>query len=852
MKPSENKISLERKWQREWDKNSSFLASNNLNDKKPKYYVLEMFPYPSGNIHMGHVRNYTLGDVVARYKKASGYNVLHPMGWDSFGLPAENAAKENNTHPGEWTNQNIDTMRSQLKSMGLSYDWSREISTCDPEYYKFEQKMFLDFFDNGLAYKKESWVNWDPVEKTVLANEQVIDGKGWRSNVPVEKRLLNQWFLKMTEYAEDLLQTIKNLSEWPEKVKLMQNNWIGKSFGAKINFDIVGSSERIEVFTTRPDTLFGASFIALAPSHPISINLSKENDDIKFFIEECNRSSTSEADIEKAEKKGFKTKLFVTHPFDNKNEIPVYIANFVLMEYGTGAIFGCPAHDQRDLDFAKKYNLPVLPVVKPQKFDGSKFKINNEAFTDDGVIINSGFLNKLSVDEAKKLSVKKLVELKKGSSSITWRLRDWGVSRQRYWGCPIPMINCASCGTVPVPADQLPIILPEDIDLNCIGNPLDEHPTWKNVKCPKCNSSAERETDTFDTFFESSWYFIRFTDPNKRTHFNKSMADYWMPVDQYIGGVEHAVLHLLYSRFFTRALKKCGYISSSEPFKGLMTQGMVCHQTYKSRDGEWLFPHDVIKKNNKFYHKTNNQEVFPGRIEKMSKSKKNVVDPLSIVKKYGSDTARLFMVSDSPPERDMEWNISGVEGSFKFLNRLIRMVEDTEKPKEIIDLNNVDKNNIFLIKIHQTINDVTKGIEKFNFNVCIAKLYELTNSLSRLDVKDNFDLNVRFFGLKILSQLLSPFAPHHAEEIWSMLMQKDLVCNIKWPKANKKFLDTDLITIGVQINGKTRSKITYNKTLSNKDVENLALSLDIIKSYLNNKEPKRVIFIPERIVNIVI
>jgi len=572
MKPSENKISLEKKWQKEWDKNSSFLASNNLNEKKPKYYVLEMFPYPSGNIHMGHVRNYTLGDVVARYKKASGFNVLHPMGWDSFGLPAENAAKENNTHPDKWTNQNIDTMRSQLKSMGLSYDWSREISTCDPEYYKFEQKMFIDFFNNGLAYKKESWVNWDPVEKTVLANEQVIDGKGWRSNVPVEKRLLNQWFLKMTEYADDLLKTINNLSEWPERVKLMQNNWIGKSFGAKINFDIVDSKENIEVFTTRPDTLFGASFIALAPSHPISINLSKKDSNVKFFIDECNRSSTSEADIEKAEKRGFETELFVTHPFDSKIKIPVYIANFVLMEYGTGAIFGCPAHDQRDLDFAKKYNLPILPVVQPQKFGGNEFKISNEAFTADGVIINSDFLNGLSVDEAKKTSIKKLFELKKGSSSITWRLRDWGVSRQRYWGCPIPMINCSSCGTIPVPYDQLPITLPKDIDLNCLGNPLDEHPTWKTVKCPKCNSIAERETDTFDTFFESSWYFIRFTDPNKKTHFNKSVADYWMPVDQYIGGVEHAVLHLLYSRFFTRALKRCGYISFTEPFKGLMTQ----------------------------------------------------------------------------------------------------------------------------------------------------------------------------------------------------------------------------------------------------------------------------------------
>ncbi len=852
MKTTDNKISLEKKWQKRWEENSSFIASNNIDEKKPKYYVLEMFPYPSGNIHMGHVRNYTLGDVVARYRKAKGYNVLHPMGWDSFGLPAENAAKENDTHPGKWTNQNIDTMKNQLKSMGLSYDWSREISTCDPNYYKFEQKMFIDFFNNGLAYKKESWVNWDPVEKTVLANEQVIDGKGWRSNVPVEKRLLNQWFLKMTEYADELLETIKNLSEWPERVKLMQNNWIGKSLGAKINFDIENSSEKIEVFTTRPDTLFGASFIALAPSHPISIDLSTKDSNVKSFIEECNRSSTSEADIEKAEKNGLKTELFVTHPFDRKIKIPVYIANFVLMEYGTGAIFGCPAHDQRDLDFANKYNLPVLPVVRPHKLSDDIFKINDEAFTDDGVIINSDFLNELSVDEAKKLSIKKLVELNKGSSSITWRLRDWGVSRQRYWGCPIPIINCVSCGTVPVPVDQLPVTLPEEIDLNCLGNPLDEHPTWKIVKCPKCNSFAERETDTFDTFFESSWYFVRFTDPDKKIHFNKSIADYWMPVDQYIGGVEHAVLHLLYSRFFTRALKKCGYLSSSEPFKGLVTQGMVCHQTYKSKEGKWLFPHDVIKKNGKFYHKTNNQEVFAGRIEKMSKSKKNVVDPLSIVKKYGSDTARLFMVSDSPPERDMEWNVSGVEGSYKFLNRLIRIVEETNKPEEIIDLDNIDKKTISLVKIHQTIHDVTEGIEKFNFNICVAKLYELTNSLSRLNINDSVDLNIRFFGLKILAQLLSPFAPHHSEEIWSLLKQKDLVCNVEWPKANNKLLEFDQFTVGVQVNGKLRAKITYDKTLSKKEIENLALSLSIIKNYLNGKEPKRIIVVPERIVSIVI
>ena len=848
----ENKVELEKKWQKKWEENSSFSASNKDNKTKPKYYVLEMFPYPSGNIHMGHVRNYTLGDVVARYKKARGYNVLHPMGWDSFGLPAENAAIENKTHPEKWTNQNINTMRNQLKSMGLSYDWKREISTCQPDYYKFEQKMFIDFYNNGLAYKKESWVNWDPVEKTVLANEQVIDGKGWRSNVTVEKKLLNQWFLKMTEYAEDLLETINNLDGWPDRVKIMQKNWIGKSYGAEIKFDIVGETEKIEVFTTRPDTLFGASFIALAPSHPISINLSKENIDVKNFINDCNKNSTSEADIERGDKKGFKTKMFVTHPFNNTIKIPVYIANFVLMEYGTGAIFGCPAHDQRDLEFAYKYNLPVLPVVKPKDLDIEKFKIKETAYTDNGIIINSEFLNDLNVEEAKSLSIKKLIEIKKGKSSIIWRLRDWGVSRQRYWGCPIPIINCKNCGVVTVPLKELPVRLPKDIDLNTPGNPLDDHPDWKIVKCPQCNSIAERETDTFDTFFESSWYFIRFTDPNKNVHFNKEIANYWMPVDQYIGGVEHAVLHLLYSRFFTRALKKCGYLSFSEPFKGLITQGMVCHQTYKTKEGKWLFPQDVKKIKNKYYSKINGEEVVTGRIEKMSKSKKNVVDPLSIVKKYGSDTARFFMVSDSPPKRDMEWSITGVEGSFKFLNRLIRITNETKIPNKKINLEVIDKKNFALVKIHQTISDVTIGIEKFSFNVCIAKLYELTNTLSRLDVNDTFELNIRFFGLKTLAQLIAPFAPHHAEEMWFLLGEKKLVCEVKWPKANLKFLDFKKVVVGVQVNGKLRGKINYDKNISTNEIEKLALSLDTVKNHLNGKKAKKIIVVPERIVNIVL
>ncbi len=847
-----DKKNLEKKWQERWEKNLSFSASKKPDEKKPKYYVLEMFPYPSGNIHMGHVRNYTLGDVVARYKKANGFNVLHPMGWDSFGLPAENAAKDNNTHPEKWTNENIKTMREQLKSMGLSYDWSREISTCDPQYYKFEQKMFIDFFQKGLAYKKESWVNWDPVEKTVLANEQVIDGKGWRSNAVVEKKLLNQWFLKMTHYADDLLKTIENLVNWPERVKLMQNNWIGKSLGANVIFKIIQKDETIEVFTTRPDTLFGASFIALAPSHPISLSLSKNNPSIDIFINECNKNSTSEAVIEKNEKKGIYTNLDVIHPFDKSTKIPVYIANFVLMEYGTGAIFGCPAHDQRDLDFANNYNLPVLPVVKPRNHNKNDYEITDTAFTDNGTIINSSFLNGLNVKDAKKRAIDELEKINSGRSSITWRLRDWGVSRQRYWGCPIPIIKCKDCGDVPVPIDELPVELPKDINLNSPGNPLDAHPKWKFVDCPNCNQPAERETDTFDTFFESSWYFIRFTDPDINNPFNKSIADYWMPVDQYIGGVEHAVLHLLYSRFFTRALRECGYLSVSEPFKGLMTQGMVCHQTFKTDDGKWVFPHNVEKKNNKLYHTINGSEVFSGRIEKMSKSKKNVVDPLSIVKKYGSDTARIFMVSDSPPERDMEWSTAGVEGSYKFLNRVLRIVNECQKPKKYINLDLIDKENNVIRKIHQSIKDVTEGIDSFRFNVCIAKLYELTNMISKLDSKTDFEKELKFYGLEILAQLISPFAPHHAEEVWNLLGHETLICDVEWPKFDKRFLSTEQISIGVQINGKLKGNIVYNKTAEKEEIQKLALSLSSVKNRLGGEKPKKIIVVPERIVNIVV
>ena len=634
----------EQKWQQKWSEAKTFQVFENTD--LPKYYVLEMFPYPSGRIHMGHVRNYTLGDLLARYKKACGFNVMHPMGWDAFGLPAENAAFERNIHPAKWTDQNISTMREQLKAMGLSYDWDRELSTCDPEYYKHEQKMFLDFVKNNLAYRKESWVNWDPVENTVLANEQVIDGKGWRSGAPVEKRLLSQWFLKITEYSDDLLKSIETLERWPDKVQLMQHNWIGRSEGATIFFQIIGSDDRLEIFTTRPDTIFGASFCAIAANHPIASDLAKTAPKLRDFISECNKLSTSEADIETAEKLGYDTGLKVAHPFLDNCELPIYVANFVLMDYGTGAIFGCPAHDQRDLDFALTYNLPVLPVVLPKNEGADGFKIDKIAYTGPGSIINSGFLDGLEIEEAKKTVIEALESKGTGDKKTTYRLRDWGVSRQRYWGCPIPIIHCENCGIVPVPDEDLPVLLPDNVDFEKVGNPLENHPSWKFTKCPSCERDALRETDTFDTFFESSWYFNRFCDAKGEVAFDQKSAQYWLPVDQYIGGVEHAVLHLLYSRFFTRALRKCGYLNIDEPFDGLMTQGMVCHETYKDSTG-WLFPNQVTKNEaGEFVNSETNENVVLGRVEKMSKSKRNVVDPEAIIESYGADTARLFMLSD--------------------------------------------------------------------------------------------------------------------------------------------------------------------------------------------------------------
>ncbi|MDF2781978.1 MAG: leuS, partial [Geminicoccaceae bacterium] len=643
---------IEAKWQRIWQERDTFAAP--AQPTRPKCYVLEMFPYPSGRIHMGHVRNYTLGDVVARQRRGQGYDVLHPMGWDAFGMPAENAAMAKRVHPASWTYANIAEMRAQFQSMGLALDWSREFATCDPEYYRHEQAMFLDFLEAGLVYRKESWVNWDPVDQTVLANEQVIEGRGWRSGAPVERRKLAQWFLKITEYSQDLLDALDQLERWPEKVRLMQQKWIGRSEGARVRFPIAGRADRLEVFTTRPDTLFGASFIAIAPDHPLSVELARDRPAVAEFIAECARLGTSEEVIEQAEKRGLDTGLTCEHPLIPDRRLPIYVANFVLMEYGTGAIFGCPAHDQRDLEFARRYDRPVLPVVLPPGADPESFAIGDEAYTGDGILINSGFLDGLDVAAAKRRVIEQLEARGLGQGEVTYRLRDWGVSRQRYWGCPIPVIHCQACGIVPVPREELPVTLPEDVEIDRPGNPLARHPSWRHVACPRCGAAAQRETDTFDTFVESSWYFLRFCSPRAEVPFERAAVERWMPVDQYIGGVEHAVLHLLYSRFFTRALKRCGYLAIEEPFAGLFTQGMVCHKTFRDAGGEWLQPDQVAEDEQGVWRALDDgRAVTVGRSEKMSKSRRNTIDPSATIEAYGADTARLFMLSDSPPERDL-------------------------------------------------------------------------------------------------------------------------------------------------------------------------------------------------------
>ncbi len=853
--PRYNAKEVELAWQARWEERETFRVTED--ETRQKYYVLEMFPYPSGRIHMGHVRNYTLGDVLARYKRARGFNVLHPMGWDAFGMPAENAAIERGIHPAQWTRENIAAMRRELKTMGLSYDWSREFATCEPDYYRHEQRMFLDFLAKGLVYRKESWVNWDPVDRTVLANEQVIDGRGWRSGAVVERRLLPQWMLRITAYADDLLDSLDRLERWPERVRLMQANWIGRSEGMRIFFALDGRDERLEVFTTRPDTIFGMSFCALSPNHPLARALAEDDPDLAAFIAECNALGTSEEAIERAEKKGYRTALTVRHPFVKDARVPVFVANFVLMEYGTGAIFGCPAHDQRDLDFARKYGLPVVPVVAPEGTAAADMTIEDTAYTGDGVAINSDFLDGLAVAEAKAAIAARMEAEGIGKRTITYRLRDWGISRQRYWGCPIPVIHCGDCGAVPVPADALPVTLPEDVDFSQPGNPLDRHPSWKHVDCPKCGRPATRETDTFDTFVESSWYFARFACATAEAPLDRRAVDYWLPVDQYIGGIEHAILHLLYSRFFTRALRDCGYLDFDEPFAGLLTQGMVCHQTFRDADGNWLFPEEVTRDDDGNYrHAETGAPVSVGRSEKMSKSRRNVVDPEAIIDAYGADTARLFMLSDSPPERDLEWTDAGVEGAWRYLNRLWRMATEPpvplgapgEAPPAEMDARALAVRRA----THKAIAAVTGDLERFHLNRAVARIRELTNALAELDPATPGAGWVLREGLEALVRLIGPMTPHIGEEIWRRLGHETLLADTPWPEADPALVADDTVTIAVQVNGKLRHKLELPRDADKETVERAALDCDAVRRAIGEKPLRRVIVVPNRIVNLVV
>ena len=855
-----NPRETEARWQKVWDEKGLFKTHDQ--SKKKKYYVLTMFPYPSGRLHIGHMRNYVMGDVVARFRRAQGHNVLHPMGWDAFGLPAENAARDKNTHPKKWTLSNIGEMKAQLKSMGITYDWGREVTTCLPDYYRHEQKMFLDFLKGGLAYQKEGWVNWDPVENTVLANEQVVDGKGWRSGATVERRKLNQWFLKITAFGDALLDDLKLLDKWPEKVRLMQENWIGKSSGLKFRFERADKEGEIEVFTTRPDTLFGASFVALSPDHPISAALASKDKGVADFIAQCRKTGTSAAEMETAEKHGFDTGLEVKHPFIDGKTLPVFIANFVLMDYGTGAIFGCPAHDQRDLDFARKYGLNVIPVVLPSGKDPKTFGVDMEAWTGEGTLFNSGFMDGMDIETAKKAAISKIEKAGKGQGTTVWRLRDWGVSRQRYWGCPIPVIHCKACGVVPVPEKDLPITLPEDIDLNAPGNPIANHPTWKKTACPVCQKPAERETDTFDTFFESSWYQFRYCDPHNASQaFDPAKVAYWMPVDQYIGGIEHAILHLLYARFFTKALGHCGYFKEPirEPFTALFTQGMVTHESYKDKDGKWLSPADITRNESGVFKVSDGSAVNVGRIEKMSKSKKNVIDPSPIFENYGVDAARLFIMSDSPPDRDLEWTESGIEGAWKFVGRFYRMVRH---PATKLSLPHASEPAIFCDSekkirqaAHQTAAAVTDDFEKFHFNKAVARIRELCNSLADYDANTNGDQNAGWVlreGFEIAVRLMAPIMPHIAEELWAHLGHKILVLESPWPVADPKLLVSDSVTIAVQVNGKLRATITLPRDADQKTAEKIAMDDANVKKALEGKPAKKVIVVPNRIINVVV
>ena len=833
---------VETRWQKQWFDKKIFNASKVKNKKK--YYVLEMFPYPSGKIHMGHVRNYTLGDVVARFKKMNGYNVLHPMGWDAFGLPAENAAITEKKHPAEWTFHNIKIMKGQLQKMGLSLDWSKEIATCHPNYYKHEQLFFIDMFNHGLAYKKESEVNWDPIDNTVLANEQVIDGKGWRSGALVEKRNLSQWFLKISNYSEELLSELDNLTHWPNKVKIMQSNWIGKSIGAEINFALSKNDKVddkfLKVFTTRPDTIFGATFFAVSPDHPLSKKISMYDKDALNFIKEC-RTLNSEKT-----KKGYKTHLKIEHPFIKEKKIPLFITNFVLMDYGLGAIFGCPAHDQRDLDFAIEYNLEVVPVVKPFDVDEKNYSINKIAYTDDGIIINSDFLNNLTVEKAKIYIIKIFSEKGLGEQKTNYKLRDWGISRQRYWGCPIPILYREDGSVVSVSKKDLPVRLPEIKNFSYSSNILKNIEEWKETVCPETGMRALRETDTFDTFFESSWYFLRYCNPRSEQPVLKEDINYWLPVDQYIGGIEHAILHLLYSRFFTKVLRDLNFIDIKEPFEGLFTQGMVTHKTYKNFNNEWLQPDEIIFKDNKITDLQGNN-VLEGKTEKMSKSKKNTIDPTNIIDLYGADTARWFILSDSPPERDLEWTDTGVVASNKFIKKLWDLAIKTKDYKSNSDL----EDEKLEIKLSEVIKDVTNNINIFHFNKSVANIHEYVNFINRLESSQKISKNCFTNAVKNLAVIIHPFIPHISEEIWSFIGGRGLCVNASWPKIKIKKIKTKF-NIAIQVNGKTRSILEVEDSFKESKIFKIANKDKKISKYIKNKVIIKKIYVPRKVLNIVI
>jgi leucyl-tRNA synthetase len=871
-----NARDAEPRWQRQWDEKAIFSSKND--DPRPKYYVLEMFPYPSGRIHIGHVRNYTLGDVLARFMRAKGFNVLHPMGWDAFGLPAENAAIERKVAPKAWTYDNIAAMKKQLRSIGLSLDWSREFATCDPSYYKQQQKLFLDFLKAGLAEREKRKVNWDPVDMTVLANEQVIDGRGWRSGAVVEQREMNQWVFKITKYSQELLEALDGLDRWPDKVRLMQRNWIGRSEGLLIRFMLdpkttpAGESE-LKIFTTRPDTLFGAKFMAISADHPLAQAAAAKDPKLAAFIAEVKRIGTAQEIIDTAEKQGFDTGIRAVHPFDPSWTLPVYVANFVLMEYGTGAIFGCPAHDQRDLDFVNKYGLGNVPVVCPEGQDPKTFVITDTAYDGDGRMINSRFLDGMTIEQAKEEVAKRLESELRGNApvgerQVNFRLRDWGISRQRYWGCPIPVIHCPICDVVPVPDKDLPVTLPEDATFDKPGNALDHHPTWKHVTCPQCGAKALRETDTMDTFVDSSWYFARFTDPwNENAPTTLPVVNRMMPVDQYIGGVEHAILHLLYSRFFTRAMKATGHIGMDEPFAGMFTQGMVVHETYQKADGSYVTPAEVtVETRDNGRHAVltaTGEDISIGAIEKMSKSKKNTVDPDDIIATYGADVARWFMLSDSPPDRDVIWSDERVQGASRFVQRLWRLVNDSADIAERAPAArpaSFGPEALALRKAaHGALDKVSGGIERLHFNVCLAHIREFANALADVlgkegklaaDQAPDLAWAVREAAL-ILVQLFSPMMPHLAEECWQVLGQPGLISEAAWPQIERDLLVEDKVTLVVQVNGKKRGDVIVPRDAENADIEAAALALDAVKVALGGKPVRKVIVVPMRIVNVV-